>query len=248
VQVDAGLLDGGVPGPQDPTLSLRRHARAQHPADLGIVGSEVEGEQPDGEHSKDCAHQAAHRAEQVTGVVLQVLGDLLGGLPRPCRAGDRHHGGVEVLLGVGVELADPDRQLLGDLVDLTRQHRAHPNAEHHEQRQEGDQEQRGRAAAAPSPPLVQPGHGRFQPEREQLGEDQVAQQVAGLSREPQRGRGEQHGSDQPPDPAPDRGSHPGRHRRPRLGLVRTADTVVPSLALPSLGLSPPQDSGSTCLG
>jgi hypothetical protein len=38
-----------------------------------------------------------------------------------------------VLLGEGVEPADPGRYLLDGLVDLAGQHRADPDAEQHEQ-------------------------------------------------------------------------------------------------------------------
>jgi hypothetical protein len=124
--------------------------RQQHAADLGAVGGEVEGEQPDREHAEDRADQAARRAQQVTGVLLQILGDPLGGLLRLGGAGGRHHGGVEVRLGEGVELVDPDRQLGGHPVDLAGQHRAHPHTEDHEQPQDGDQQQAGGAAPAPA--------------------------------------------------------------------------------------------------
>jgi hypothetical protein len=73
-------------------------------------------------------------------VLLQIPVHLLGRLPRLGRVGRRHHGGVEVLLGEGVQLVDPDRQLPGRSVDLVCQHRAHPDAEDHEQQQDGDQQ------------------------------------------------------------------------------------------------------------
>jgi hypothetical protein len=119
-------------------LPLWRHPREQHPPNLGAVGGEVEGEQPDGEQAEDRSDQAARRAQQIPGVLLQVLGDVLGRLPRLGRVGGGHHRGVEMLLSEGVELADPARQLGGDLVDLAGQHRADPDTEDHEQQQDAD--------------------------------------------------------------------------------------------------------------
>jgi hypothetical protein len=71
-----------------------------------------------------------------------------------------------VLLGERVEPVDPRRQLLDRSVHPIGQRRRQQHTQQHEQRQDPAKQQTGRAASAPSSPLVQPHHGWLQRERQ----------------------------------------------------------------------------------
>jgi hypothetical protein len=116
-----------------------------------------------------------------------------------------------------------------DLAGLSRQHGDDADTEEGKRQEHAEQDERGRTSPAPAVLLVQPEHRRLEGEGEQLGDDQVADEVPLPPQEPQRRQREQDGGDRVADALAD---DLGRRRRSCVlfdCLVRRVDQAPPNL-------------------
>jgi hypothetical protein len=132
-------------------------------------------------------------------VLLEVVLDVCRRVGRREPLGGREHRRIEMVPRERVDLVYVRRELGDDLRGLASQHGRQPDDEHDQRQEQCHQQQTRRGSPTPVVLLVEPDHRRLEGEREQLGQDEVADKTPLRPKEPQRREGHQDGADRIPD-------------------------------------------------
>ena len=221
VEVAARLTDRLLPHEEHTLLPIGAHAREQRPPELRTLRHEVEREQgdrrpaeePADQRARDPEHRSGHvgrRADDLLGVLLELLDQLLGGQLDP--------EGTEPLR----EPVDERRRGSDELVEPRDHGGDDQGDQQHDHGEQDHEDQPGRRPPLPAP-RGEVVDGGLQRERQEQGDPDHREEAAELAGEPREGQQQEPGRDEGVDERPagglDRVRDPRRHPfRDGIGL------------------------------